>query len=33
MDIGEIIPADQIPDIEPPPPLNWRKRYVGKELV
>lgn len=33
MDIGEIIPVDQIPDVEPPPSSNWRKRYVGKELV
>lgn len=33
MDIGEIIPADCIPDVEPPSPKNWRKRYVGKELV
>jgi len=34
VDIGEIIPADKIPDVEPPPsPPDWRKRFVGKELT
>ncbi len=33
MDIGEIIPVEQIPDAEPPPDNNWRRFYVGKELV
>lgn len=34
MDIGEIVPADEIPDVKPPPPPeNWRKRYVSKEMV
>lgn len=33
LDIGKIIPADSIPDFEPPPPVNWRQAYVSKELV
>ncbi len=33
LDIGEIIPADQIPDVEPPPRVDWRKRFISKELV
>ncbi|MDY6826624.1 MAG: hypothetical protein SVV67_05540 [Bacillota bacterium] len=33
LDVGDIIPADHIPDVERPRPINWRSRYVGKELV
>lgn len=30
LDIGEIIPADRIPDAEPPKPLNLRNRFMIK---
>jgi len=33
MDVGNIIPADRIPDVEPPPRRDVHGRYVGKELV
>jgi len=38
LDIGDITPADSIPDVHPPRVLNhrlinWRSRYVGKELT
>lgn len=33
LDVGSIIPADSIPDVEPPRPMDIRSRYVGKELV
>lgn len=33
LDVGDIIPADSIPDVERPRPIDWRKRYVGKELT
>lgn len=33
MDIGEIIPADRIPDVEPPKPFDWRSRFISKEQV
>lgn len=33
LDIGDIIPADSIPDVERPQPVDWIKRYVGKELT
>jgi hypothetical protein len=32
-DIGKIIPADQIPDIEPPDPDDRESRYVSKDQV
>ena len=33
LDIGKIIPADSIPDYEHPPPVDWRKRFVSKEMM
>lgn len=33
LDVGEITPADQIPDEPPPPIRSWRDKYVGKEVV
>jgi hypothetical protein len=33
LDIGEIVPADQISDCRPSKPFNWRSRYTGKEQV
>lgn len=33
LDIGKIIPADSIPDYEHPPPVDWRKRFVSKDMV
>jgi hypothetical protein len=29
--IGEIIPADRIPDIPPPPCRTWEDRFVSKD--
>ena len=31
MDIGEITPADRIPDIDPPRCLDWESRYISKD--
>ncbi len=33
VDIGEITPADRIPDIEPPRRLDWESRYISKDQV
>ena len=33
LDVGDITPADRIPDVEPPRPLDLSSRYIGKELV
>jgi hypothetical protein len=33
LDIGDIIPADQIKDVKPPPPRDFRHKFVGKELT
>lgn len=33
LDVGEIIPADQIDDIDPPKLIDWRGQHIGKELV
>ena len=33
LDIGDIIPADQIKDVKPPPPRSYRHKFVGKELT
>ena len=33
LDVGDIIPADKIPDEPPPRERRWRDRYVGKEVV
>lgn len=33
LNIGEIIPADQIEDIEPPRPSNREERYISKDQV
>ena len=33
IDIGDIIPADQIKDVEPPPRRDYKHKFVGKELV
>jgi len=33
LDVGEIIPADRIPDVPPPRIREWRDRFVGKEVV
>ncbi len=33
LDIGDIIPADQIKDVKPPPPRDYRHKFVGKELT
>ncbi len=33
IDVGDIIPADSIPDDDPPPRLDVHSRYVGKELT
>ena len=33
LDIGEIIPADRIDDIEPPRQRSWEDRFVSKDLV
>lgn len=32
-DIGEIIPADRTPDMEPPKNQDWERYFVGKEQV
>jgi hypothetical protein len=33
LDVGEIIPADCIPDADPPPRRDWRSRFVSKDQV
>ena len=33
LDIGDIIPADQIQDVKPPPPRDFSHRFVGQELT
>jgi hypothetical protein len=33
LDIGDIIPADQIKDVKPPPPRDYSHKFVGKELT
>jgi hypothetical protein len=33
LNIGEITPADQIEDIEPPRPIDWESGYISKDQV
>lgn len=33
VNIGDIIPVDQIPDIERPPPLDWERGFIDKNQV